>query len=436
MCQEYNSQIVKKIAKELTNYEKIIEVVNRKENWRKIFDYELIAWSDLTLSQGIPGLCILYGELSQQFPEEGWEVLGHKYLEKLVGIIQNNGLTTISMFSGASGIALATMCMSDGGKKYTNFIHSLNEYIKLKLKEIIAIPRTNGAIISLYDTIEGMSGILSYLLLQKNDNEMKPCIEEAIQYLIDITKDITYKGKRIPGWYVASENQFSKQESGLYPNGNFNTSLSHGISGILGALSLAIIEGIELDGQRKAIKKILDFLEETKMELNRTVWEGQVSFEEYTTKKYNPENVIRRDAWCYGNVGICYAYILAGTALKDNTYISYGLNILKDSLADIRGIFSATFCHGYGGILQVVNSIETLLQREIFAKEKEMLLSKIMGFYEKEYLYGFHNIEVEDNGFKSFEALGLLDGVVGVCLVLLSNELGRKTPWSRAFLLV
>lgn len=436
MCQEFNIQIVKRIAKELADYERIIEVANKKENRRKIFDFELTAWSDLTLSQGIPGLCMLYGELSEHFPEEGWEVLGHKYLEKLVGIIQKNGLTTISMFSGASGIALATMCMSDGGKKYTNFIHSLNEYIKFKLKEFIAIPKTNGAIISLYDTIEGMSGVLSYLLLQKKDNEMKPYIEETIQYLIEITKDITYKGEVVPGWYVASENQFSKQESRLYPDGNFNTSLSHGVSGILSALSLAMIEGFELDGQRKAIKKILDFLEETKMKLNRFVWEGQVSFEEYTTKKFNPENVIRRDAWCYGNVGICYAYILAGTALGDDTYVSSGLNILKDSLADIRGIFSVTFCHGYGGILQVVNSIEALLQREIFTEEKEVLLSKVMSFYENEYLYGFHNIEVEDNEFKSFEALGLLDGVVGVCLSLLSNELGSKTSWSRAFLLV
>lgn len=429
-------KMIKEIAKKMCDYDRLEKLVLREENYRKMEQYLMEPWSIEKLSNGIPGLCMLYGELSEQFPSEGWELEGHKYLEKIVAYIGQNGLSTPSMFSGASGIALACTCLSGNGTRYQKFIGSLNSFIVQKVPPILHANQGVGAIITHYDVIEGVSGILSYLLLHKETNTVLPVVEETIGYLIKLTDDIDYQGKRIPGWYVTSENQFSISESDYYNNGNFNTSMSHGVAGIMAALSLAIREGIELEGQKDAIRKILEFLKEYAVIDNRTVWNGQISLEDYLSKKQDRTKLIRRDAWCYGNIGICYAFILAGDVLDDKAYIDYGIKVLHETLNDIRGIFAPSFCHGYSGILQTVQAVEANIHRDEFAEEKEVLIKKILSFYDESYVYGFQNIELENNVARKFDYPGLLDGVAGICLTLLNNELGMKTPWSRAFMLI
>ena len=63
---------------------------------------------------------------------------------------------------------------------------------------------------------------------------------------------------------------------------------------------------------------------------------------------------------------------------------------------NIKGIFSPTFCHGYAGLYQVLNSVEMLLQKEFFSLEKELLKNKIIDFYNPDYIYGFKNMELDN----------------------------------------
>lgn len=65
--------------------------------------------------------------------------------------------------------------------------------------------------------------------------------------------------------------------------GNFNLGLSNGIGGILAALSIALMEGIEIAGQRKAIERILeDYKRFHYVDNNGAVyWPGIIKFEDY-----------------------------------------------------------------------------------------------------------------------------------------------------------
>ena len=56
-------------------------------------------------------------------------------------------------------------------------------------------------------------------------------------------------------------------------------------------------------------------------------------------KKLTDENIIRRDAWCYGNPGICYAIVSAGNALDNQFLIDYGIENLRLTMNNIKGIF-------------------------------------------------------------------------------------------------
>ena len=209
------------------------------------------------------------------------------------------------------------------------------------------------------------------------------------------------------------------------------------IAGPMTVLSKLLLEGIEIKGQKEAIKRMAEFLMEFKsFDKNRVFWKGQISFEEYKDRMVSEKNVIRRDAWCYGTPGICYALVCAGKALGDKKLMENSLKILKDSIGDIRGIFSPTFCHGYAGIYQILLSLEEQTGKEYFTDEKIKIKKKIYEFYKKDYIYGFYNVEPDDkNGkLKDYDSIGFLDGCIGTCLALLDGEgRNRNGYWKYAF---
>lgn len=279
---------------------------------------------------------------------------------------------------------------------------------------------------AMYDKIEKITGEVAY----------KPY--QIMIAIIGIITSVEIQGQVVPGWYIPVQNQFSELEQDLYPKGNFNTSLSHGIAGPLIILSDMMANGIIVDGQEEAIIKIIKFLFDFKLnDGERDFWKGQIDFDEVVNKKLTDENIIRRDAWCYGNPGICYAIVSAGNALDNQRLIDYGIENLRLTMNNIKGIFSPTFCHGYAGLYQVLNSVEMLLQKEFFSLEKELLKNKIIDFYNPDYIYGFKNMELDNKmeKIKPYDVCGLLEGTTGVCLSLLEGEKKSDNLWKKAFLL-
>ena len=416
--------IIKKIGK------KIASADLKKE-------FPLNEFETLTLHSGLPGLVLFYGELQQAFPEEGWDETGNKMLSRLVSAIKQQGIPSLSMFSGAAGIGLATVCLSENFKYYNQFITNVNDMIKEQLFSYIGDVPMHGIHMQVYDVMEGLSGILNYLLLFPTDNEMRSVLESGLDFLVTlITRQICVKGTNVPGWYVPSEYQFSSMESEIYPNGNFNTSMSHGVAGPLALLSRCYLQGVVVNGQKKAIQILIDFLNWSRQrDEKRIFWKGQIGLLEYQSKCVNEEHIVRRDAWCYGPPGICYGMALGAKALDNQVLLQEVKGIFMDAIHDIRGIFSPTFCHGYAGLYQLVQAMERLTG-ESYLRERDRLKQKIVSFYNESNPYGFYNVEIEGVNLIECSSAGLLTGAAGTCLALLSGELGfKKQLWQKAFLL-
>lgn len=393
----------------------------------------------MTLSSGLPGICLLMTKMMEVYPEEEqWKNYANECIGTCVSRINEHGYAGLSMFSGLAGLGLASVCASENFQNYKKLLHTINEQIVNGVNELSnLLKKSEGVHSTWFDAIEGMSGILSYLLIYKNDNLCMQAIYKGTEALIALTRDICVNGAVVPAWYIPSEYQFSPVEGKIYPKGNFNTSLSHGIAGPLIMLSRLCMEGICLEGQEKAIEKIVHFYFETKQIIDQRVqWTGQIDFEEYTLKQITEKNFVRRDAWCYGTPGICYALAIAGKALKREEWISFAVCTLKDALKDIRGIFSPTFCHGYTGIYQVLTSMERILEKNLFLQEEIELESIIWDNYNKKNLYGFCDIEYNGiDGLEKQNIRTLLGGAAGVCLTLLEKEHPGNHMWEKAFLL-
>ncbi|MDF2886243.1 MAG: hypothetical protein K0R23_628 [Lacrimispora sp.] len=394
-------------------------------------------WDTLTLHSGLPGLALLYGELQRIFPDEGWDEIGNKYLTRIVKGIEQQGGVPLSMFSGAAGIGLAAVCLSEDFKYYRNFIGGINQIIANQLHIYTDQDISNGVRMQEYDVIEGLSGILNYLLLFQSDQSLRPVLESGLCFLVNLAvSDISVRGVCVPGWYVPSEYQFSELESQYYKNGNFNTSMSHGISGPLALLSQAYMQGVIVPNHKKAICRIMEFLKGCQIsDEKRVFWKGQISFEEYKMRCLNEDNIVRRDAWCYGSPGICYAMALGAKVLEDNEMLHTIQGVFTDTMHDMKGIFSPTFCHGYAGLYALVQAMQELTGQE-YQEEKIILKKIILSYYNKNKRYGFDNIEVEGTQLKEIQSTGLLTGAAGTCLALLSGEGGLDGMlWRKAFLL-
>lgn len=422
------------------NNETISIIKNIAQNLSDLHEdsrFPLSDWDTLTLHSGLPGLVLLYGELQRIFPDEGWDEIGNKYLTRIVKDIEQQGGVPLSMFSGAAGIGLAAVCLSEDFKYYRKFIGGINQIIASQLHIYTDQDISSGVRMQEYDVIEGLSGILNYLLLFQSDQSLRPVLESGLCFLVNLAvSDISVRGECVPGWYVPSEYQFSELESQYYKNGNFNTSMSHGISGPLALLSQAYIQGVIVPNHKKAICRIMEFLKGCRLrDEKRVFWKGQISFEEYKMRCLNEDNIVRRDAWCYGSPGICYAMALGAKVLEDDEMLHNIQGVFTDTMHDIKGIFSPTFCHGYAGLYALVQAMQELTGQEY--EEEQITLKKIiLSYYDKNKRYGFDHIEVEGTQLKEIQSTGLLTGVAGTCLALLSGEVGLDGMlWRKAFLL-
>lgn len=320
-------ELVCNVAKKLSDYENIKRIINHPSNYIKIGNRSINPFNELSLSHGLPALCALYGELSEQYPNEGWDVLGHQYMKKIGKQINQHGFSSLSMFTGLAGVGLAAVCLSKGGERYQNFISNINQVIEERIEEIIDYlkqkPYPN---MDDYDAISGVAGIASYCLLFPQ--EMKKSITLILKYIVDLSQDKQIEDIKAPGWYIPPENSFSEMEKRNWPSGFFNIGLSHGIPALLIVLCNAKKLNIYVDGQDECIQKLADFLIKFQIkDENGAYWGTHVSLEEYKNGSVLNKNT--RDAWCYGTPGVAYSLLITGKTLKNQSYIDCAVSGMK-----------------------------------------------------------------------------------------------------------
>ncbi|WP_322976551.1 lanthionine synthetase C family protein [Clostridium kluyveri] len=225
-----------------------------------------------------------------------------------------------------------------------------------------------------------------------------------------------------------------------------NLGLSHGITGPLAALTIALKEGIEIRGQYESIKKILKNLKMFSFMDNKEniYWLGRVKFEKYIGLEQS-NNYKSRASWCYGAPGIARVMYLAGETIndKDSTLIAIkSLEAICKMDENEWKLESPTFCHGYSGLLAIIQAMYIDTNNNIFGNTRKKILDKIISLYNKNALLGFYNIDVDEKNYfkKEYQLVKsnnifLLSGSIGVILTLLSLIKPINTNWMRHFLI-
>lgn len=395
------------------NVEKIIAQWDERTRKNK----ENFDFGELTLSTGLPGIILMLAELKNKDNSKIYQKKIDNYIEYIVSKLSTYGLLTGSLYSGAAGIALSILHLREDDEKYKNLLDSLNRYIEYFVREKIEGFNLENITPPDYDVIEGLSGILSYLLLI-NDEQYDDLKILIINFLSNLTKE----NKGLISLYIKSENQMSQSESEMYPLGCLNMGLAHGLAGVGCILAYAHIKGYSNEASLSALQKIIFIYEKFELERkNQFLWKDGLVADELKKEKVIREASFIRDAWCYGGPGISLLYLYGGLALDNDYFVDKAEKILESAMQRQLGIDSYMICHGYSGLIEICSLFKRLLNTKKFDS------------YIEEFNVNSEQI-LEEYGDES--GTGFLEGISGCILVLSKFEYSINfTYWRQALLL-
>lgn len=439
------TQLVKKIGDRMRDPDRVSQILlhpgNRNED--PIFKEQLNHRLSDNLLEEYRGALLLLAQLDRLFPDEQWDAAVHAYVIKMKEVIEKKGVFSLSLFGGIAGIAFALHRASRGGTRYQRMIASLEEEILKSIDQDYLFPLEENfkagepSSVALYDLIQGITGIGVYCLNNLQNPSFAKLAERIARSLIDLSKPLEVEGYSVPGWYVPSRYQFLKEDRQKYLKGNFNLGLSHGIPGPLAYLSSAALRGVEVEGQKAAIQVMADWIKgHREEEQGISFWGSYVSFEEETEGLIRTSK--RKSGWCYGTAGVARALFLAGKALGSEELKTFAADSFSSIFVQSRQVWnlsSPTFCHGIAGLLLTTWTMYEDIRSTLLKQQVDRLKDILLGYYHEDYPFGFKNMEpCNKGGFVEISQLGLLEGVSGILLTLLSLE-GLSIGWHAPLLI-
>jgi lantibiotic biosynthesis protein len=153
-----------------------------------------------------------------------------------------------------------------------------------------------------------------------------------------------------------------------------------------------------------------------------------------------------RLAWCYGDLGISYMLLLAGSRLRDRDLVAKGIEIGKATAErdetsgfvrfdEARGCHDVGFCHGTAGITYLYQELYRLSNCEIFANCAGKWCEKTIQDVNTKMCYIVDDVRWQNDVVALEREFGVIEGLAGVGLVLLSVINPDDQDWKKLFLL-
>jgi hypothetical protein len=147
-----------------------------------------------------------------------------------------------------------------------------------------------------------------------------------------------------------------------------------------------------------------------------------------------------RLAWCYGDLGIASALYQAGIALKEKTWINKALDIILFAATQRRNlkdnyVIDAGLCHGTTGIGHIFYRMWWNTKMPEFKDAANYWFNQTLTMITSK--DGLSNFKIYDmqNEKLLITHYGLLGGVSGLGLALLTYYYGEEPEWDECLLL-
>ncbi|HVI43844.1 MAG TPA: lanthionine synthetase LanC family protein [Chitinophaga sp.] len=355
------------------------------------------------------GLAYYHGVLYQAFGREQDSEAAALLLEGVIDRFNSdsNNLLGAHYGGGAAGFAFVMNALNIalGLEIEEDEFESINEFLFNTARQQIKVNNI--------DCLHGTFGVIYYLA----NRQPHPYLDMLVEEICNNAK-VTEHGI----WF---ENILESEEK---DSGVINLSLSHGLTGML----LILLKALPLVKCRDLVKstvaagiRLLLYYRR-----NRDSVAGDYSF--FPAKIVPRDNYIEervRLGWCYGDLGPALLFYRAAPVLENMELIriadEIGINTLRREDDTSTWISDPYFCHGAAGLSVFYKVLQEESGRDQYAAGAAHWMQRTVSMLGEESRREAHYQNRH----------GLLDGLVGVNLTLLSYLDKNSIKWSNAFFL-
>ncbi len=389
-------------------------------------------WDASSYATGFAGLAVAQLVLSDVDPAAADVASQHMR----TAIEQVGGRSTISVIAGFGSLAAAAVVASGCASSYAALATRGCDWLAVECDQVCSEQHARWragetwADERMWDAACGLGGAGRVLVAahQQGVGDYATTLRSICSVLVRLTEPATGPdGVRVPGWWIRPGTQTR------CINGGWNPGLAHGISGPLVTLAALWRAGITVPGHRDAISRIAAALTEARTDDYR--WPHTVPL----TSAHDSNSVHARSAWCYGAAGIARALYLAGASIGDHEIVDEGCTVFRaiaEQDVESWNLWGPTFCHGYAGMLQIVDRTAIETGDAVLADQAARLAAIIIASYRDGNEFGFAH--VHDRSGPTIVAgdfPGVLTGAAGTALSLMSWARPETPAWDLPLLM-
>lgn len=369
--------------------------------------------TDDSLFNGNLGLVLLYYEWYRQTGQAEFLQKGEAVLSGVFYRLNHDspGLAGPSLSRGGAGLAIVIQLLEELELSPVQSAGTLKE-----LERYLFNAASYQLEHDLTDCLHGAFGIIHYFSRHRPGTP-------GNTYLNKLVRKACMKAIKDPAGYWFRNNMLHERKLD-----DINFSLSHGLSGMLLILLEAYPNTIHQSLTEEIVKKGIQFIRRHQLYVD--TGNGEYSFYPLSVRENAAEIENRpRLGWCYGDLNEALLFYRAGKLFRDKKLTDLGdivgmHSLMRKDEASTQ-VTDSHFCHGAAGLAQFYLTLYTESVNAHYQEGYKFWIGKTVEYLQRDIRRG--NFQHKEHS--------LLEGPVGVSLVLLSSHCNTGTGWARLLLL-
>jgi lantibiotic biosynthesis protein len=378
------------------------------------------------LFSGAAGIVLFLYSFLEIFDDNDINTLAKETLEKSTNIINNNN-TTPDYSVGISGWAWVLKYFEKKEVISKNDLGFLKDLDVFLYNNMITYLKTKD-----YDYLSAASGICLYFIkCYEIDRENTNFVQYINQY-IDIMDEISESNeKKIYRWKskILVNRIGAKKEV-------YNLGISHGMASLIAIFSKILKLGINEIKTKKMLNGTIKYILNNSQSYD--IYGSH--FSSYVFEDQQKIEAHSRLAWCYGDLGIAVALFQASQVLNNKGLEKFSIEVLIHNCErrnlEKEIVWDAGLCHGTAGIAHIFNRMYRNTQIEQFKETSNFWINETLKMAKfEDGLAGYKRRHFENSEFIWVNEYGVLEGIAGIGLALISSINYSEPNWDECLLL-
>jgi lantibiotic modifying enzyme len=376
---------------------------------------------DASLYGGAAGLALFYAYLSITGVMPGADERAAWWLEQAIDAVAAAPMPP-ALYGGYTGVAWATSLLQ------ATLFDPAGDDPNAAIDEVLCDYLDKTTVSGHYDLVSGDVGLGVYALERLPHPYAHFCLERIAARLADRAE------RHATGitWHTAPE-LLSQEEREAYPQGQYNLGVAHGVPGVIALLGQLWAAGIAPATVGSLLDGAVAWLRAQKLS------DGAGSCFPYSVYP-NVEPEPARLAWCYGDLGIAAALLVAARCTGEAAWEREAITIACAAAAcplHQTGIADAGLCHGAAGVGHLLNRLYQATGEPQLGKAARFWFERTLDFRRPgQGIGGFLRLMPGKNGLYHWtDDPGILTGAAGIGLALLAATTSVEPAWDRMLLI-